>query len=493
MVVLETDDGRVEGTQEGGHWVFRGIPYAAPPVGPLRFHPPQAPVPWTEVRSCRTFGAKAPQPAARLLPAAPLPCAEDCLTLNVWTPGVDAGHRPVFAWVHDGGFTSGSGADPFSTGETFAEQGIVFVSMNYRLGALGFLHLADILGHPYETSGNCGLLDVLAALRWVKRHIERFGGDPNYVTLGGVSAGAKLVATHEAGFGLSIRDSPDPTRCHSGGPTGPTPGRSSSSTKSREWSASPRPPSNPASMWIRSWSCREAQKFGAVPSVYSSSRWTNGSGYPIIGPIALRTSPFCLQPVPSGEEDTTPFQEEVTPMATIHIRNTGQRIEGESAVRQFLADNNVYYDHWDPNKLPAHLRDKFVLAAEDQEAILQAYREDIEHLAQSRGYVKWDVIALSEATPNLEELLKKFEQVHTHTEDEVRAIVAGSGIFIIKGKPETGYFDVELEAGDVISVPENNPHFFTLTDERKVVAIRLFIDPSGWVAHPYEDPEFVKA
>lgn len=198
MVVLETDDGRVEGTQEGGHWVFRGIPYAAPPVGPLRFHPPQAPVPWTEVRSCRTFGAKAPQPAAGLLPAAPLPCAEDCLTLNVWTPGVDAGHRPVFVWVHGGGFTSGSGADPFSTGETFAEQGIVFVSMNYRLGALGFLHLADILGHPYETSGNCGLLDVLAALRWVKRHIERFGGDPNYVTLGGVSAGAKLVATHEA-------------------------------------------------------------------------------------------------------------------------------------------------------------------------------------------------------------------------------------------------------------------------------------------------------
>jgi 1,2-dihydroxy-3-keto-5-methylthiopentene dioxygenase len=180
-------------------------------------------------------------------------------------------------------------------------------------------------------------------------------------------------------------------------------------------------------------------------------------------------------------------------LATIRVRNTGQRIEGESAVRQFLADNHVYYDHWDPGKLPAHLQGKFVLAAEDQEAILQAYREDIERLAQSRGYVKWDVIALSEATPNLDELLKKFEQVHTHTEDEVRAIVAGSGIFIIKGKPETGYFDVELEAGDVISVPENNPHFFTLTDERKVVAIRLFIDPSGWVAHPYEDPEFVKA
>ena len=98
-------------------------------------------------------------------------------------------------------------------------------------------------------------------------------------------------------------------------------------------------------------------------------------------------------------------------------------------------------------------------------------------------------MALCEQTPNLEELLKKFEQVHTHTEDEVRAIVAGHGIFVIKGDEQTGYFDVELEAGDVISVPEGNPHFFTLMDDRQVVAIRLFIDPSGWVAHPYVEKE----
>lgn len=105
--------------------------------------------------------------------------------------------------------------------------------------------------------------------------------------------------------------------------------------------------------------------------------------------------------------------------------------------------------------------------------------------------MKWDVISLSDSTPNLEELLKKFEQVHTHTEDEVRVIAAGSGIFVIKG--EEGYFDVVLSPGDVISVPEGNPHFFTLTDERKVVAIRLFIDPAGWVAHPYADPSFQQA
>jgi 1,2-dihydroxy-3-keto-5-methylthiopentene dioxygenase len=184
---------------------------------------------------------------------------------------------------------------------------------------------------------------------------------------------------------------------------------------------------------------------------------------------------------------------EVDIMATIRVRNTGEQISGEAAVREFLTNNQVYYDHWDAGKLPASLRGKFQLTEADQEAVLAAFRDDIENLANSRGYVKWDVISLSDATPNLDELLKKFEQVHTHTEDEVRAIVAGSGVFVIKGQGDTGYFDVELEAGDVISVPENNPHFFTLTDERKVIAIRLFIDPSGWVAHPYEDPEFQSA
>ncbi|MCL6625507.1 1,2-dihydroxy-3-keto-5-methylthiopentene dioxygenase [Alicyclobacillus shizuokensis] len=180
-------------------------------------------------------------------------------------------------------------------------------------------------------------------------------------------------------------------------------------------------------------------------------------------------------------------------MAKIRVRNTGETISEEAAVRRFLDANQVYYDHWQAEKLPASLRGRFVLNEAEQEQVLAAFQQDIEQLAKARGYVKWDVISLSESTPNLEELLKKFEQVHTHTEDEVRAIVAGSGVFVIKGQGDTGYFDVELEAGDVISVPENNPHFFTLTDERKVVAIRLFIDPSGWVAHPYEDPEFQSA
>lgn len=177
-------------------------------------------------------------------------------------------------------------------------------------------------------------------------------------------------------------------------------------------------------------------------------------------------------------------------MAQIRIRNTGERLTEEKKVRAFLKEQGVLYEHWSTDKLPESLREKFVLSDEEKEEILKVYQTEIESLAQRNGYVEWDVVALSEATPNLEELLKKFENVHVHTEDEVRAITAGNGIFTIKGKEETGYFDVELSAGDVISVPVNTPHFFTLMENRKVVAVRLFIDPSGWVAHPYHDPQF---
>lgn len=180
-------------------------------------------------------------------------------------------------------------------------------------------------------------------------------------------------------------------------------------------------------------------------------------------------------------------------MATIFVRNTGEEIVEEQAVREFLASNEVFYEHWDTNKIPAHLQNVFALSDDDKQAILDSLNEDIERLASSRGYVKWDIISLSEATPDLDALLKKFEQVHTHTEDEVRAITAGSGVFVIKGGEDVGYFDVRLRAGDVISVPEHNPHFFTLSEERKVVAVRLFIDPSGWVAHPFADPAFEKS
>ncbi|GEO26387.1 acireductone dioxygenase [Alicyclobacillus acidoterrestris] len=178
-------------------------------------------------------------------------------------------------------------------------------------------------------------------------------------------------------------------------------------------------------------------------------------------------------------------------MATIRVRNTNEVIEGETTVRAFLTANDVYYDHWDISVIPAPLQNKYDLTDAEKEEILASLKGYIEDLSAKRGYIKWDLISLSDTTPNIEELLQKFEQVHTHTEDEVRAIASGSGIFVIKGND--GYFDVILEAGDVISVPEGNPHFFTLTDERKVVAVRLFIDPAGWVAHPFNDPAFQKA
>lgn len=180
-------------------------------------------------------------------------------------------------------------------------------------------------------------------------------------------------------------------------------------------------------------------------------------------------------------------------MAEVRIRNTNERIAGEEQVKAFLESQEVLYEHWDTNKLPEALREKFTLTDEEKAEILATYDAEIRDLAARRGYQIWDIITLSEATPNIEELLKKFEAVHTHTEDEIRAITAGRGIFIIKGKDDVGYFDVELTAGDVISVPENKPHFFTLMDNRQIVAVRLFIEKDGWIAEPYDDPSFVKA
>jgi 1,2-dihydroxy-3-keto-5-methylthiopentene dioxygenase len=178
-------------------------------------------------------------------------------------------------------------------------------------------------------------------------------------------------------------------------------------------------------------------------------------------------------------------------MAEIRIRSTAERIKGEQNVGAFLQRQNVLYEHWDASKLPEYLQNKFTLTDEDKNQILSTFETEISELAGRRNYKTWDIIALSESTPNLDELLQKFEQVHTHTEDEVRAITAGRGIFIIKGDEDTGYFDVELEAGDVISVPESQPHFFTLMDNRQIVAVRLFIEPAGWVAQPFDDPAFV--
>lgn len=195
----ETAHGRVVGLQADDLVVFRGIAYGAPPVGELRFRPPQAPRPWSGEREALSFGPLSVQPAPEAgtaIPGDPSECSEDCLYLNVVTPGCDGGARPVMVFVHGGGFTGGASSSALYAGERLARHGVVVVTFNYRLGALGWLAhpaLADP-DHPGAGSGNFGLHDQLAALEWVAANISSFGGDPGNVTVFGESAGAMSVA-----------------------------------------------------------------------------------------------------------------------------------------------------------------------------------------------------------------------------------------------------------------------------------------------------------
>lgn len=195
---LETRYGTVEGVEERGVRVFCGIPYARPPVGRGRWRAPAPPEPWPGVRPAVEFGPAAPQNGSVLLRfqgLSRLPQDEDCLHLNVWTPGLDALRRPILVWIHGGGFRAGTGAEPVYDGASLARTtDSVVVSLNYRLGVLGFLALAACFPQA-GFAANPGLLDQIAALRWVREHADRLGGDPERVTLFGQSAGAMSVAT----------------------------------------------------------------------------------------------------------------------------------------------------------------------------------------------------------------------------------------------------------------------------------------------------------
>ena len=193
---IRVDTGQVSGaaTSTNEVRVFKGIPYAAPPVGDLRWRPPQPPAKWDDVRKADQFGPTClPNRAANNAPAP----SEDCLYINVWTPAKSASDkRPVFVWTYGGGFTGGSGSEPRYDGEALAKKGIVVITYNYRLGAFGFMahpELTKESGH--NASGNYGMMDMAAALRWVQRNISAFGGDPQKVTIGGESAGAFLVSS----------------------------------------------------------------------------------------------------------------------------------------------------------------------------------------------------------------------------------------------------------------------------------------------------------
>src|SRR6266568_9064882 len=205
-LIVETRYGKVQGYEQGAISVWKGIPFAKPPTAQLRFRAPQPPEPWRGVRETTAFSPMAPQMpevGASMVGAIgadravePRPMSEDCLYLNIWSPGASAGQRPVMVYIHGGAFTLGSASDPWYDGTSFAaNHNIVVVSLNYRLGILGFVYLKDLAGADAGYTGNCGLLDQIAALEWVREHIAAFGGDPDNVTVMGESAGAMSIGT----------------------------------------------------------------------------------------------------------------------------------------------------------------------------------------------------------------------------------------------------------------------------------------------------------
>lgn len=205
-VEVETSFGRIRGVNNNGIRTFKGIPYGANTAGKNRFMPPVDPPKWTGVRDTLAFGPSAPQtePGTRrntsdlaVAGAGLTNESEDCLVLNVWTPAVNDGRkRPVMFWCHGGGFASGSGSSPVTDGTNLARRGdVVVITVNHRINVLGFTYLEEFGGPEFASSGDVGMLDLVHALRWVRRNIERFGGDPDNVTIFGQSGGGRKVAT----------------------------------------------------------------------------------------------------------------------------------------------------------------------------------------------------------------------------------------------------------------------------------------------------------
>ncbi len=202
---VSTTNGPVQGSSESGLMVFKGLRYGAPPIGDLRFKPPSRPAPWREPAVATAYGAPAIQsglaPGERRTSAGDPPApdepasSEDCLFLNVWTPGLDAKARPVMVWLHGGGFANGSGGAAMYDGAALARKGdVVTVTLNHRLNVFGYLDLAEAFGADYAHSGVAGMLDIVLALQWVRDNIAAFGGDPGNVTLFGESGGGWKVS-----------------------------------------------------------------------------------------------------------------------------------------------------------------------------------------------------------------------------------------------------------------------------------------------------------
>ncbi|MFD2701504.1 cupin domain-containing protein [Paenibacillus shunpengii] len=178
-------------------------------------------------------------------------------------------------------------------------------------------------------------------------------------------------------------------------------------------------------------------------------------------------------------------------MPELLIKNTNERISGVENVRNYLKDCNVLYEQWDSTKLPAELKGHKLLSDEEQKQVLDLYKEEISELAGRHGYQQWEVISLSNATANLEGELAELDEMHAHGDEGAHAILSGNGILSMKDD-NSGYFDIELTAGDVIVIPENTPHSFALMKNKEVIAVRLTIKENGWTLSPYPDPAYIK-
>lgn len=195
---VNTIYGVVEGTKEEDLDIYKGIPYAKAPVDELRWCPPQPPESWSGTRSCTEFSAACtqetfPEVIDMKIMDVPGPQSEDCLYLNVWSQHSEGEKRPVMLWIHGGGLGLGAASQPLYDGQHLARKGVVVVTINYRMGALGFLHLDTVTGGAIPATGNEGFLDQIAALEWVRDNILCFGGDPDNVTIFGESAGGWSV------------------------------------------------------------------------------------------------------------------------------------------------------------------------------------------------------------------------------------------------------------------------------------------------------------
>lgn len=223
MSTVNAPIGPIHGVVENGIHVFKGIPFAEPPTGDRRWLAPVAKVPWSQPLDATRFGPQAMQaetsPLTGLLGGVQegIEFSEDCLSLNIWSPACDGGKRPVMVWIHGGAFILGSGSSPMYDGMAFAQRDVVLVSINYRLGTLGFLSLDEATGGAIASIGCEGLLDQIAALRWVNQNIASFGGDPDNVTIFGESAGGMSVGclmAMPAAYTLYHKAIPQSGACH---------------------------------------------------------------------------------------------------------------------------------------------------------------------------------------------------------------------------------------------------------------------------------------